>query len=1044
MAISEEKKVKFPEETSDVAFNDVNYVMAVKQDGKFGRISKNALKNGLEIEGIEIKPVAPGALPAGPSGQVRKMIVTAVGTWTYGGVEVGSNAEGYQTTFWWDGTAWSNNGSVRVKGETGANGKTIETFNPTKTGGYQAGDSIYYPPTGKQKIYPVLANTAMGESPDTHPDKFGEPIFNGGGELDKAFDGSHVITYDKYLFDNANDSSYLALNGNITSGLALRIHRLANQFIPVKKGQFIDAKGRGDTNTAFLVVYSSAMANSANVLELIPYASGTDHTYVNNYEIQNDGYLYAYCRFDYAGSFASAPEDYVIIKIKDFNFDKILTTNDLEDIASDTIEAIPVDVDGGFVTFETYKNADNPIQYGKEIFDNEINTNYINSTGEIISGNAARVHKISYAIPVNQGDVISIEGRGDTTTCLFGIYKTATISAGSNLIDKQLCLSNTDKTVIKNYEVPTDGYLFAYSRFDVAGGYALARDDYFKMTIKPAKTNFEMLLSNKHLKEINLSNSSASEENRRLSLMSDKPIEYLDTEQIIDMSLTVGGKIRSSDGEITKEGNSYTFVSKYLPIKDGETIYAYTSDTPNRASIALYDSSLVHIKNIGALSDTSTTKTWKKLTNDTGFDAYFRVASILGNNTLSVEEFYCALRNVKVIKSKNSELNTALIPVNNIRDTIFLNDYIKGKKNSSLAEDGYFFAKTMHHRGFRGFGATENSPDALYHTYLTGVKFIECDVRFTLDNIPIIMHDASINRTMVLSSGGAIGTTIDVASTTLAELKANYVYNNTKGVKRTIYTLEEFLKDCKKYGLIPFIEVKSTLSLEHAKIINNLIIKYLDQRAVMVGGFNLNDCLIMRSINQIIEIYHVGNSLSDAQLERLSAYRINNCGNSYSESIKSRTESAGVKNMIYDVNSLDKFNNYTKIGLDYVSTDNFVQYGSNVGRCAVKFSTLMDFSQFIVESGATIVNSVVQMPLNSILKTPNIVNSGLGVLYIEVEGKGEFTLTAPNINYSFTLAELDVVRAPVAITSTADFVVQIKATADNSLVNNVNVEYRVI
>ena len=50
------------------------------------------------------------------------MVVTGVGAYTYGGTTIGTNADGYQTTFWWDGTAWSNNGSVKVKGELDVNG----------------------------------------------------------------------------------------------------------------------------------------------------------------------------------------------------------------------------------------------------------------------------------------------------------------------------------------------------------------------------------------------------------------------------------------------------------------------------------------------------------------------------------------------------------------------------------------------------------------------------------------------------------------------------------------------------------------------------------------------------------------------------------------------------------------------------------------------------------------------------------------------------------------------------------------------------------
>lgn len=118
MAIEENKIVRFPEGAQDVPFEEVNYVMVAGPDGKFKRISKNALKAGLTIENGRIQAVDPGPLPTQPAGQTRYMEVTAVGTWTYGGVEVGSNADGYRTTFWWTGDTWVNNGSVRVKGDT--------------------------------------------------------------------------------------------------------------------------------------------------------------------------------------------------------------------------------------------------------------------------------------------------------------------------------------------------------------------------------------------------------------------------------------------------------------------------------------------------------------------------------------------------------------------------------------------------------------------------------------------------------------------------------------------------------------------------------------------------------------------------------------------------------------------------------------------------------------------------------------------------------------------------------------------------------------
>src|SRR5690606_19610674 len=122
-------KVKFPSEmpsANNIGGND-KMMIAKEGTGETYQATFDQAKQYLTIEGQRIASVAPGALPAGPAGQTRYMEVTAVGTWTHGGVEVGSNPEGYRTTFWWNGSAWSNNGSVRVKGDTPTGTDTLQS-----------------------------------------------------------------------------------------------------------------------------------------------------------------------------------------------------------------------------------------------------------------------------------------------------------------------------------------------------------------------------------------------------------------------------------------------------------------------------------------------------------------------------------------------------------------------------------------------------------------------------------------------------------------------------------------------------------------------------------------------------------------------------------------------------------------------------------------------------------------------------------------------------------------------------------------------------
>src|SRR5690606_39072206 len=125
-------KVKFPSEmpsANNIGGND-KMMIAKEGTGETYQATFDQAKQYLTIEGQRIASVAPGALPAGPAGQTRYMEVTAVGTWTYGGVEVGSNAEGYRTTFWWTGDSWVDNGSVKVQGEPGTTPTGVSTITP--------------------------------------------------------------------------------------------------------------------------------------------------------------------------------------------------------------------------------------------------------------------------------------------------------------------------------------------------------------------------------------------------------------------------------------------------------------------------------------------------------------------------------------------------------------------------------------------------------------------------------------------------------------------------------------------------------------------------------------------------------------------------------------------------------------------------------------------------------------------------------------------------------------------------------------------------
>lgn len=114
----------------------------------------------------------------------------------------------------------------------------------------------------------------------------------------------------------------------------------------------------------------------------------------------------------------------------------------------------------------------------------------------------------------------------------------------------------------------------------------------------------------------------------------------------------------------------------------------------------------------------------------------------------------------------------------------------------------------------------EQSIESFKLAYKKGFRILLCDLRFTKDNIPVCIHDATINSVARNSDGTVLSETITVAEKTLEELNS-YDFGLKKGEKyrgTKILTLDGMCKLVKKLGVELYIEVKDTLQNEDEKI----------------------------------------------------------------------------------------------------------------------------------------------------------------------------------------------------------------------------------
>lgn len=105
--------------------------------------------------------------------------------------------------------------------------------------------------------------------------------------------------------------------------------------------------------------------------------------------------------------------------------------------------------------------------------------------------------------------------------------------------------------------------------------------------------------------------------------------------------------------------------------------------------------------------------------------------------------------------------------------------------------------------------AGENSLEAVRLAGRAGFACVETDARLSADGELVVMHDETLNRTATTSSGEELGDPVHVADVPLAQLREGYRLKALDPAQHThIPTLEEFLHECRRIGVLPFIELK--------------------------------------------------------------------------------------------------------------------------------------------------------------------------------------------------------------------------------------------
>lgn len=176
-------------------------------------------------------------------------------------------------------------------------------------------------------------------------------------------------------------------------------------------------------------------------------------------------------------------------------------------------------------------------------------------------------------------------------------------------------------------------------------------------------------------------------------------------------------------------------------------------------------------------------------------------------------------------------------------DVIFIKP---GVVNSATCMNHY---EAVGHRGENTI-APENTIPAIKLAKIGNYDIVEVDVRFTSNNIPVLLHDETINRTARNADGTTISDTIPIASITKGQAdtydfgiwKAP-IYAGTK-----IPTLHQFLKVCKEINLKPRIEL-----LVYDKTHLSIMMDAIDAYGLLHDvQYNINDLTLISSVLNIV------------------------------------------------------------------------------------------------------------------------------------------------------------------------------------------------
>jgi len=312
--------------------------------------------------------------------------------------------------------------------------------------------------------------------------------------------------------------------------------------------------------------------------------------------------------------------------------------------------------------------------------------------------------------------------------------------------------------------------------------------------------------------------------------------------------------------------------------------------------------------------------------------------------------------------------------------------------------------KTFAHRGVHLNNIPENSLAAYKQAARMGFNYAETDFCPTSDNELVLMHDASINRTMRNASDySVISETVNVVDKTLAHLRSNYVLiSEDQRYREPIPTLEEFFIACRNNEIFPIPEIKTTgTTTDHVLKAYNLGRSICGNK---FGFCSFSYALLdyARTLDKDIPLYYIGttsilgttNSISGETRDKPeNIWYPRYYGYGLTKDLIKQYHSKGMSVAAWSV-PIEEYNNMIELGVDIIATD---LIGSNINS-KYGYWASADNNWDAFDYSGRAVNKALLLQAGQSIKSKYPYKIYWGTYGLKITLKGECSIIAPNLS----------------------------------------------